>query len=186
MAGLVPAIHVCRFESVRTKDIDARQKAGHDGPILCSVGSGVLDILALFGYRRAPRRSARPGNGRWQEDSSPGGSVRRARGESKPAADRRRKPAERPRARVDPERAYLAAHGLEKSYGGRRVVSGVSLYVRRGEAGGLLGPHGAGKTTAFYTITGLIKPERGQVEIDGHDVTHLPMYQRARLGIGYL
>jgi len=146
----------------------------------------VLDILALFGYRRAPRRSARPGNGRWQEDSSPGGSVRRARGESKPAADRRRKPAERPRARVDPERAYLAAHGLEKSYGGRRVVSGVSLYVRRGEAVGLLGPNGAGKTTAFYTITGLIKPERGQVEIDGHDVTHLPMYQRARLGIGYL
>src|SRR5262249_43747253 len=149
MAGLVPAIHVCRFESVRTKDIDARKKAGNDGPILCSVGSGVLDILALFGYRRAPRRSAKPGNGRWQEASSPGGSVRRARGESKPAADRRRKPAERPRARVDPERAYLAAHGLEKSYGGRRGVSGVSPYLRRGEAAGLPGPKRCRPATAL-------------------------------------
>ena len=62
----------------------------------------------------------------------------------------------------------------------------MSLYVRRGEAVGLLGPNGAGKTTAFYTITGLIKPERGQIELDGYDVTQLPMYQRARLGIGYL
>src|SRR3982074_197910 len=66
------------------------------------------------------------------------------------------------------------------------VVNGVSLYVRRGEAVGLLGPNGAGKTTAFYTITGLIKPERGKIELDGYDVTHLPMYQRARLGVGYL
>src|SRR6185312_7512843 len=81
---------------------------------------------------------------------------------------------------------YLAAHSLQKSYGGRRVVNGVSLYVRRGEAVGLLGPNGAGKTTAFYMITGLIKAEAGQIELDGHEVTHLPMYQRARLGIGYL
>src|SRR5207249_2789468 len=83
-------------------------------------------------------------------------------------------------------RSYLAAHNLEKTYGGRRVVNGVSLYVRRGEAVGLLGPNGAGKTTAFYMITGLIKAERGKIELDGHDVTHLPMYQRARLGVGYL
>ncbi len=88
--------------------------------------------------------------------------------------------------RQEPGHGYLAAHGLEKSYGGRKVVNGVTLYVRRGEAVGLLGPNGAGKTTAFYTITGLIKPERGQIELDGYDVTHLPMYQRARLGIGYL
>ena len=88
--------------------------------------------------------------------------------------------------RLDAAHAYLAAHNLEKSYGARKVVNGVSLYVRRGEAVGLLGPNGAGKTTAFYTITGLIKPERGKIELDGHDVTHLPMYQRARLGIGYL
>ena len=66
------------------------------------------------------------------------------------------------------------------------MVKGVSLYVRRGEAVGLLGPNGAGKTTVFYMITGLIKADRGRIELDGHDVTALPMYQRARLGIGYL
>ena len=66
------------------------------------------------------------------------------------------------------------------------MVDGVSLYVRRGEAVGLLGPNGAGKTTAFYMITGLVKADRGHIELDGHEVTHLPMYQRARLGIGYL
>jgi lipopolysaccharide export system ATP-binding protein len=82
--------------------------------------------------------------------------------------------------------AYLAAHGVEKSFGGRMVVRGVTLYVRRGEAVGLLGPNGAGKTTVFYMITGLINADRGRIELDGYDVTTLPMYQRARLGIGYL
>jgi len=89
-------------------------------------------------------------------------------------------------ARQAPREGYLATYGLEKSYGGRKVVRGPSLYVRRGEAVGLLGPNGAGKTTVFYMITGLIKPDRGRIELDGHDVTRLPMYQRARLGIGYL
>jgi lipopolysaccharide export system ATP-binding protein len=83
-------------------------------------------------------------------------------------------------------RHYLAAHGVEKSFGGRMVVKGVTLYVRRGEAVGLLGPNGAGKTTVFYMITGLVQADRGRVELDGYDVTALPMYQRARLGIGYL
>jgi lipopolysaccharide export system ATP-binding protein len=81
---------------------------------------------------------------------------------------------------------FLAVHSVEKSFGSRQVVRGVSIYVRRGEAVGLLGPNGAGKTTVFYMITGLIKPDRGAIELDGHDVTKLPMYQRARLGIGYL
>jgi lipopolysaccharide export system ATP-binding protein len=108
-----------------------------------------------------------------------------------PAARAKKAPPGRPRPRRDAprqeaSRAYLAAHNLEKSYGGRRVVNGVNVYVRRGEAVGLLGPNGAGKTTAFYMITGLIKADRGQIELDGHEVTHLPMYQRARLGIGYL
>src|ERR1700722_6660364 len=80
----------------------------------------------------------------------------------------------------------LAVHSVEKSFGTRHVVRGVSIYVRRGEAVGLLGPNGAGKTTVFYMITGLIKADRGSIELDGHDVTQLPMYQRARLGIGYL
>src|SRR3974390_148556 len=66
------------------------------------------------------------------------------------------------------------------------VVEDVSISVRRGEAVGLLGPNGAGKTTVFYMITGLIKADRGGIELDGCDVTRLPMYQRARLGIGYL
>ena len=81
---------------------------------------------------------------------------------------------------------YLAVHGVEKSFAGSKVVKGASLYVRRGEAVGLLGPNGAGKTTVFYMITGLIKADRGRIELDGHDVTGFPMYQRARLGIGYL
>ena len=99
-----------------------------------------------------------------------------------PAAHDQRQPR---RSRPSSE-AFLAAHGVEKSFGGRKVVKGVSLYVRRGEAVGLLGPNGAGKTTVFYMITGLIKADRGRIELDGHDVTGLPMYQRARLGIGYL
>ncbi len=80
----------------------------------------------------------------------------------------------------------LAVHGVEKSFVGRMVVKGVSLYVRKGEAVGLLGPNGAGKTTVFYMMTGLIKADKGRIDLDGHDVTALPMYQRARLGIGYL
>ncbi len=81
---------------------------------------------------------------------------------------------------------WLAAHGLEKSYGGQKVVGGVSLGVRRGEVVGLLGPNGAGKTTTFYMITGLVVADAGAIELDGFDITHLPMYRRARLGIGYL
>jgi lipopolysaccharide export system ATP-binding protein len=88
--------------------------------------------------------------------------------------------------RSTPRAGYLAVHSVEKSFGTRQVVRGVSIYVRRGEAVGLLGPNGAGKTTVFYMITGLIKADRGSIELDGHDVTRLPMYQRARLGIGYL
>src|SRR5271166_3852672 len=80
----------------------------------------------------------------------------------------------------------LAVHHLGKGYRGRMVVQDVSISVRRGEAVGLLGPNGAGKTTVFYMITGLVKPDKGLIELDGHDVTGLPMYRRARLGIGYL
>ncbi len=80
----------------------------------------------------------------------------------------------------------LAIHNLAKSYKARRVVEDVSLHVARGEAVGLLGPNGAGKTTVFYMITGLVKPDKGIIALDGYDVTPLPMYRRARLGIGYL
>jgi lipopolysaccharide export system ATP-binding protein len=75
---------------------------------------------------------------------------------------------------------------IGKRYGGRPVVRDVSLKLKRGEAVGLLGPNGAGKTTCFYMITGLIQPDIGQIKFDGQDITRLPMYRRARLGIGYL
>jgi len=80
----------------------------------------------------------------------------------------------------------LIARGLTKSFKGRQVVSGVSFGVRAGEAVGLLGPNGAGKTTCFYMVTGLIPADSGSILIDGNDVTAMPMYRRARLGIGYL
>jgi lipopolysaccharide export system ATP-binding protein len=83
-------------------------------------------------------------------------------------------------------KGVLAVVGLEKSFRGRKVVRGVTLGVRPGEAVGLLGPNGAGKTTCFYMITGLVRPDAGLVELDGHDITSMPMYRRARLGIGYL
>jgi len=80
----------------------------------------------------------------------------------------------------------LIARALTKAYKGRRVVNGVSLGVRAGEAVGLLGPNGAGKTTCFYMVTGLVPVDQGSIHIDGYDVTSMPMYRRARLGIGYL
>ena len=80
----------------------------------------------------------------------------------------------------------LVARGITKTYRGRRVVDGVEVGVRRGEAVGLLGPNGAGKTTCFYMITGLVPVDSGRIELDGHDITRVPMYRRARLGIGYL
>jgi lipopolysaccharide export system ATP-binding protein len=80
----------------------------------------------------------------------------------------------------------LTALDLGKSYRTRQVVKDVSLTLKRGEIVGLLGPNGAGKTTCFYMITGLIRVDHGQIIIDGQDVTALPMYQRARLGVGYL
>ena len=92
----------------------------------------------------------------------------------------------RPHAAADVADGYLAVHNLGKTYGARAVVQNVSLYVKRGEAVGLLGPNGAGKTTVFYMITGLLRPDKGVIELDGYPVTSLPMYQRARLGIGYL
>ena len=81
---------------------------------------------------------------------------------------------------------WLTVEHVQKSYKKRKVVRGVSLAVRRGESVGLLGPNGAGKTTVFYMITGLVPADAGRISIDGADVTRLPMYQRARLGIGYL
>ncbi|QEH96482.1 LPS export ABC transporter ATP-binding protein [Gluconobacter thailandicus] len=80
----------------------------------------------------------------------------------------------------------LVASGIGKTYKKRAVVKNVSLQVQRGEAVGLLGPNGAGKTTSFYMIVGLVQPDTGSITLDGADITQLPMYRRARLGVGYL
>ncbi len=98
------------------------------------------------------------------------------------ASDHRVDAAEHPGAGFE----GIVARELVKTYRRRPVVNGVSLSVRRGEAVGLLGPNGAGKTTVFYMITGLIAADKGMIELDGEDVTTLPMYRRARMGIGYL
>jgi lipopolysaccharide export system ATP-binding protein len=132
----------------------------------------------------APRRDAR----------APTPTLARTEAPPRPAEPRFVPPRPRRQAPSQPQAArtahvaqgYLAAHSVEKSFGARKVVRGASLFVRRGEAVGLLGPNGAGKTTIFYMITGLIKADKGKIELDGNDVTPLPMYQRARLGIGYL
>ena len=80
----------------------------------------------------------------------------------------------------------LVAEGLERYYGKWRVVSDVTIQVRRGEVVGLLGPNGAGKTTSFYMIVGLLTPNRGRILLEGRDITHEPVYRRARSGLGYL
>ena len=80
----------------------------------------------------------------------------------------------------------LRSENIKKIYGDKEVVKGVSVEVNKGEIVGLLGPNGAGKTTSFYMIVGLIKPNSGKVFFDGDDISNLPMYKRAQLGIGYL
>ena len=80
----------------------------------------------------------------------------------------------------------LEAHNLVKTYRGRSVVNGASFYLAQGEIVGLLGPNGAGKTTSFYAVVGLVRPDQGRVELDGKDITGLPMFRRAQLGVGYL
>jgi lipopolysaccharide export system ATP-binding protein len=105
------------------------------------------------------------------------------------ARQQKRRTTQKPPSRLIPDaggRGWLVARGLAKAYRGRVVVRDASLAVARGEAVGLLGPNGAGKTTIFYMITGLVKADRGVIDIDGHDISGMPMYQRARLGIGYL
>lgn len=135
-----------------------------------------------------PRTALPAGDGAWmeaQDIAEHGGGMTSWRGSAG-------FPGETPRevtVGTEPEasaQGVLAAHHLRKSFKARRVVEDVSMTVRRGEVVGLLGPNGAGKTTLFYMITGLIRPDSGRIELDGHDVTRLPMYRRARLGIGYL
>ena len=88
--------------------------------------------------------------------------------------------------RLVADNAGLFAKALGKRFKKRPVVTDVSLFIQRGEVVGLLGPNGAGKTTCFYMIMGLVPPDHGSIHLDGQDITDLPMYRRARMGIGYL
>ena len=94
-------------------------------------------------------------------------------------------PATEPRKNEEPVQT-LSASGLMKRYGSRCVVKDVSVAVKSGEVVGLLGPNGAGKTTSFYMIVGLVPPNGGKIELNGIDITHLPIFRRARLGVSYL
>jgi lipopolysaccharide export system ATP-binding protein len=134
----------------------------------------------------APARPAPPPARPVPARPAPAGKPRRTSKEHDEAKDRVRATRSTAAPQLLRRPGYLVVHSVEKSFGKRHVVRGVSIYVRRGEAVGLLGPNGAGKTTVFYMITGLIPADAGAIELDGHDVTKLPMYQRARLGIGYL
>jgi lipopolysaccharide export system ATP-binding protein len=170
----------------RRGSAERRPYAGQEAIDLSSMGGAIngtyLDIASVPAAEQKTRAKPR----RRRPPPPKNAPVRQPPTESAPP------PAARPRRRTDgngaaPDRkGVLSVHGVEKSFVGRKVVKGVSLYVRQGEAVGLLGPNGAGKTTVFYMVTGLIKADKGRVELDGHNVTALPMYQRARLGIGYL
>jgi lipopolysaccharide export system ATP-binding protein len=118
-----------------------------------------------------------------RNNPAPGGRTRPEGRTTLPAV---RQEAPRDRRAARPGANRLIADNIIKSYKNRTVVKGVSVSVGRGESVGLLGPNGAGKTTVFYMITGLVQADKGRVVIDGYDVTKLPMYRRARLGIGYL
>jgi lipopolysaccharide export system ATP-binding protein len=164
-----------RRSSVRRKTVVAEEEAIDLATIGGAINGTYLDIASV----PAPVEQTR--------------SKRAPSPPAHPAPEIAPPPPSRPRRRTDgngaapPERkSLLSVHGVEKTFVGRKVVKGVSLYVRKGEAVGLLGPNGAGKTTVFYMMTGLIKADKGRIELDGFDVTSLPMYQRARLGIGYL
>jgi lipopolysaccharide export system ATP-binding protein len=119
-------------------------------------------------------------------DSAPiGRTVEDAR-PARAAVLERAQPIAQSAAASDAARSGLVVEKIGKSFGGRQVVRDVSLTLRRGQVAGLLGPNGAGKTTCFYMITGLIGADYGAIYLDDEDITALPMYQRARAGLGYL
>ena len=133
--------------------------------------SGATDAMRLFPFKAKKRDAAAGGAADGRAAATGTRRGRADRESSEPYGGRR---------------AGSPSSTCKKSYRNRMVVKGVSLETGRGEAVGLLGPNGAGKTTVFYMVTGLVPADAGQVTLDGRDVTRLPMYRRARLGIGYL
>ena len=175
------------FAYFRRRASPARRKAGagENAIGLKSIGGAINGTYVDIASLPAPAQKAR--------DRRPQRPERPEYEERQPVAQPSQRPLVRQRTRNDGQGAaqgdrngLLSVNAVEKSFVGKKVVNKVSLHVSKGEAVGLLGPNGAGKTTVFYMITGLIKADQGRIELDGHDVTALPMYQRARLGIGYL
>ncbi len=173
------------FSYFRRRPAPARRRkvAADDAIELTSIGGTIngtyVDIASLpAGASKA--RGRRPPSRPEPEERQPVPQI------AQRPLTRQRQRSDENDAAPDDRNGLLSVSGVEKSFVGKKVVNKVSLHVRRGEAVGLLGPNGAGKTTVFYMITGLIKADHGSIELDGHDVTALPMYQRARLGIGYL
>jgi lipopolysaccharide export system ATP-binding protein len=140
--------------------------------------------LLSFPGRQADANQAAPAQAEQRRPATPPSGVP---AQGTPAPARSAPGPSAPGTRADTAATgWLTVRNVVKAFKKRTVVRGVSLDLRRGEAVGLLGPNGAGKTTVFYMITGLIPADEGSIKIDGHDVTKLPMYRRARLGIGYL
>ncbi|HET8625765.1 MAG TPA: ATP-binding cassette domain-containing protein, partial [Gemmatimonadales bacterium] len=148
------------------------------------VVSSVLPRLATEGWIAPPQSEL------WEQIAAHGDWWAEARQDPESAASGLLALAERAAALAQPPArprgSVLEGRELGKSYRGRRVVDHVSVHLEQGEIVGLLGPNGAGKTTTFYLLTGLIRPEAGQVTLDGRDLTRAPMFRRARAGIGYL
>lgn len=190
------------LEMVRSEGRDAEREAGRLGldEVRAHLAQGVLQRMAADGLivmgpagLSSPDSPIRIADRYWQalrpvreslSTSDMAGVLRRT---AQHAALRQSSEVTtvRPAARVS-ARSVLSATGLVKSYRRRRVVNDVALRLQQGEIVGLLGPNGAGKTTTFYMIVGLIEPQQGQIVLDGRDITRMPMYQRARHGIGYL
>ncbi|HEX9127988.1 MAG TPA: LPS export ABC transporter ATP-binding protein [Gemmatimonadaceae bacterium] len=180
------------IHALRAKGVDADREAGRLGQdeVRAYLTASILPRLAECGV-------ILPLNGDLQRDTD---TVRIAPSLWKDIAPRRAEFAEAMRETGEHSRlalstpprptliggSVLEADGLTKTYRGRKVVNDVALRLQQGEIVGLLGPNGAGKTTTFYMIVGLIQPDSGRILLDGVDITKLPMYERARRGIGYL
>jgi lipopolysaccharide export system ATP-binding protein len=180
------------IHALRAKGVDADREAGRlaQDEVRAYLTASILPRLAECGV-------ILPLNGDLQRDTD---TVRIAPSLWKDIAPRRAEFAEAMRETGEHSRlglstpprptlvggSVLEADGLTKTYRGRKVVNDVALRLQQGEIVGLLGPNGAGKTTTFYMIVGLIQPDSGRILLDGVDITKLPMYERARRGIGYL
>jgi lipopolysaccharide export system ATP-binding protein len=180
------------LDSLRARGEDATREAGRLSldEVRSFLDNSVLPRLTSQGVIEFPVTSAanEPGlkvvPGVWESVAGVRGEVAehlKQTGEVAVIAPQPAKPAVSP-----DEGSVLHAEGLSKTYRRRRVVDNVDVHLRQGEIVGLLGPNGAGKTTTFYMIVGLIEPLEGSIQLDGTDITRMPMYKRARRGIGYL